>query len=144
MGVALLVGGCVQLQQPLVNGGSKLGANREISIQNWNPEGFGMPKGKEAFNGTAINFREDGAKSSETPYVEGKRHGPRLVIMKTDRRCLNSPTWTAKAWHGDWVPRTIEGGRNPLLERQKAWHGDCTARTDQEKNHLQKRQRVSF
>ena len=55
VGVALLVGGCVQLQQPLVNGGSKLGANREISIHELElREGVWYAKGEtEAFNGTA-------------------------------------------------------------------------------------------
>jgi len=57
-----LLGGCVQLQQPLVNGGSKLGANREISIHELElREGVWYAKGEtEAFNGTAIRYREDG------------------------------------------------------------------------------------
>ena len=140
VGVALLVGGCVQLQQPLVNGGSKLGANREISIHELElREGVWYAKGEtEAFNGTAINYREDGAKSSETPYVEGKKHGTQISYYENgSKHGKNSPTWTARSM----ARRLVTTRTDRRREKSPTWTAKgmarrlSTARTDRRRKN---------
>ena len=68
-------------------------------------------------------YHEDGSKSSEIPYVDGKRHGTKIDYNEDGSK--RSVRERQSAWHDNYVPRgRIEVIRNHLRGGQTAWHDD--------------------
>ena len=117
VGVALPVGGCVQLEKAPVTGAINLGVPREKSIYELEKrEGAWYAKGEtEAFNGTQIVYREDGSKKWETAYVDGERHGT-CIFYREDGSKQSETPWVHGKAHGTGIGFHKDGAKSREIQ----------------------------
>ena len=76
-----------------------------------NREGVCYAKGEtEAFNGTAIHYRNDGSKESEWPYVGGKLHGTVIMYRQDGSKRMEGPYVEGKM-HGMLIMYNKDGSK---------------------------------
>ena len=77
----------------------------------------------EPFTGTAIEYREDGSKKWETPYVDGKEHGTVIAYYEDGSKWQEIP-WVDGKRHGTAIAYYEDGSKqreNPYVDGKE--HG---------------------
>ena len=84
-----------------------------------NREGVCYAKGEtEAFNGTALQYREDGSKEYEIPYVDGKVHGT-VIEYNSDGSKETEIPYVKGNWHGTQILYREDGSKKSEIVYKK-------------------------